>query len=90
MAPSASDSISIQTPRAGIIFAPKYLLPLFSDSVKKTPKERASCGTITRSTPLIMKVPWAVIKGNSDIKISCSFSVPKILFFNFTRVFKSP
>ena len=42
MAPSASDSISDQTCAPGIILAPKYLLPLLSDSVKKT----RNCGQV--------------------------------------------
>ena len=39
-------SISIQTPRAGMILAPKKFLPLSSVIVKNMPNERASCGTI--------------------------------------------
>ncbi len=43
----------------------------FADS-KNTPGERWSCETTTRSVPLMMNVPWSVIKGISPKKTSCS------------------
>ena len=39
---------------------------------KKTPGERCSCETMTRSVPLTMKVPFCVISGMSPKKTSCS------------------
>ena len=39
---------------------------------KKTPGERCSCETITRSVPLMMNVPFSVISGMSPKKTSCS------------------
>ena len=56
-APSDSDSISIQEPRAGIIFAPNKFLPFDSFNVKNIPYDLANWGITTLSIPLIMKVP---------------------------------
>src|SRR3989338_2872346 len=53
---------------------------------KKTPYERASCGTTIRSTPLMTKVPCGVIHGKSARNISCSFSSPVVLFLRRTTM----
>src|SRR3989344_101126 len=53
---------------------------------KKTPYERASCGTTIRSTPLMTKVPCGVIHGKSARNISCSFSSPVVLFLRRTTI----
>ena len=43
-----------------------------SSSSKVTPGERCNWETMTRSAPLIMKVPRSVIIGRSQKKTSCS------------------
>src|SRR5229473_2116392 len=50
---------------------PKKYVRLLAVS-KKTPGERCNWLTITRSVPLIMKVPFWVINGTSPKKTSCS------------------
>ena len=57
---------STQEPRYGMIRAVKSFLPLgCEDSSKKTPGERWSWLTMTRSAPLMMKVPLSVMIGSS-------------------------
>ncbi len=58
----ASNSNSTQLPRYGMICAAKRP---FSGCEKKTPGERWSWLTMTRSVPLMMKVPFSVISGMS-------------------------
>ena len=41
-------------------------------SSKNTPGERWSCDTMTRSAPLITKVPFSVMSGSSPRYTSCS------------------
>ena len=48
---------------------------VWADSlVKKTPGERWSCETMTRSVPLMMNVPLSVISGMSPKKTSSSLA----------------
>jgi hypothetical protein len=47
--------------------------------VKKAPGERKSWLTTTRSAPLVMKVPLAVIRGSVPKKRSSSFISPVAL-----------
>ena len=58
-------------PRYGMIFERKERGPSL---VKKTPGERWSCETMTRSVPLMMKVPLSVISGMSPKKTSSSLA----------------
>ncbi len=57
-----SYSNSTQDPRYGMICATYRFL---SSEWKKAPGERCSCETMTRSVPLMMKVPLSVISGMS-------------------------
>ena len=67
----ASNSKSSHEPRYGITRAENKSFPeecVFPRSCsKKTPGERCSCDTITRSVPLMMKVPVSVMSGISPI-----------------------
>ena len=74
----ASVSYSNQVPRVGIIWDVIINFPFFlSISFPKyTLGERTNCETITRSAPLITKVPLSVIMGISPKNISCSFTSP--------------
>ena len=57
---------STHEPRYGMMRAVKSSLPFgWVSSSKKTPGERWSCETITRSAPLMMKVPLSVMSGSS-------------------------
>ena len=64
-----SNSKSSHEPRYGITRAENSFLPelwaLPLSWSKNTPGERWSCETTTRSVPLMMKVPCAVISGIS-------------------------
>ena len=51
-------------------FPEATVLPLSSS--KKTPAERWSWETTTRSVPLMMNVPFSVIRGSSPRYTSCS------------------
>src|SRR5664279_1430405 len=66
-----SYSNSTHEPRYGMILPRKYVR-LFAVS-KNTPGERCNWLTITRSVPLMMNVPFCVIRGTSPKKTSCSF-----------------
>jgi hypothetical protein len=46
-------------------FPDEWVLPLSWS--KNTPGERCSCETMTRSVPLMMKVPLSVMSGNSPM-----------------------
>ena len=57
---------STHEPRKGMMRALYSLLPFgWMVSSKTTPGERCSCDTITRSAPLMMKVPRGVSTGRS-------------------------
>jgi hypothetical protein len=64
-----SNSKSSQLPRYGMMRAENSFLPeawvLPLSWSKNTPGERCSCDTTTRSVPLMMNVPCAVISGIS-------------------------
>ena len=47
-------------------------ITLGRNPLKNTPGERCNCDTMTRSVPLMMKVPLSVISGISPKKTSCS------------------
>jgi hypothetical protein len=51
---------------------------------KNAPKERASCGTIARSTPDTIKEPCGVMIGMSARKMSWLFSEPSVLLRSLT------
>ncbi len=71
--PLESVSYSIQAPRLGIIWAEYRKAPVLSMAFEKyTPGERTSWDTITRSAPLMMKVPCSVISGKSPMNTSDS------------------
>jgi len=71
---------STHEPRNGIIRAEKSRWPLVCVvSSKITPGERCNWLTITRSAPLITKVPNSVSSGNSPRKTS--FSIISLIFF---------
>ena len=73
----ASVSNSSQVPLEGIILPLNTVLPLLSKaSAKYAPGDRTNCDTITRSAPLMMKVPESVINGKSPINTSCSLISP--------------
>ena len=77
----ASFSNSNQVPLDGIILPLNTVFPLLSSaSAKYAPGERTNCDTITRSAPLIIKVPESVINGKSPINTSCSFISPVVEF----------
>ena len=54
---------------------------------KYTPGERTIWETMTRSAPLMMKVPPSVISGKSPMKISCSLISSVSLLRRRTRTF---
>ena len=57
---------STHVPRYGMIFAKYSVVPFgWIFSWKKTPGERCSWLTITRSAPLTINVPRSVIRGMS-------------------------
>ncbi len=60
--PFGSISNSTHEPRYGMIFPISVCAPSL---VKKTPGERWSCETMTRSVPLMTNVPFSVIRGIS-------------------------
>ena len=79
-------SYSSQAPRVGMT-CPKYLLLsvfLSMFSLKNTPALLTICDTITRSLPLMIKLPVGVIIGKSPMKIFCSLISPVSLFTSFT------
>ena len=85
----ASFSNSNQVPLDGIILPSKTVLPLLSmASAKYAPGERTNWDTITRSAPLIMKVPESVINGKSPINTSCSLisPVPELIKRKVARI----
>ena len=57
-----SNSNSIHEPRYGTTLASSEVAV---SRVNETPGERCSCDTMTRSVPLMMKVPVSVIRGSS-------------------------
>ena len=60
---------------------PKPSLPFLSTFPwKYTPGERTNCETITRSAPLMIKVPCSVINGKSPKNTSCDLISPVSLF----------
>ena len=69
--PFWSYSNSTHEPRYGMILA-RY--PCADSFVKKTPGERWSCDTMTRSVPLMTNVPCSVISGMSPKKTSSSLA----------------
>ncbi len=80
MAPSASDSISIQTPRLGMIFRAEPILALEllgdEEGAERT-RELRHDGALDAGYE--MKEPCGVIIGISARKMSCDFSEPKVL-----------
>src|SRR5581483_4484830 len=61
-----------------MILPRKY--PCAGTRSKNTPGDRCNCDTITRSVPLMMKVPLSVISGISPKNTSCSL-ISRTLFF---------
>ena len=71
-----NDAGGVDDVAAGVDPCPKY-----------TPGERTSWLTTTRSAPLMMKVPFSVMRGKSPMKTSCSLTSPVSLLISrtFTR-----
>ena len=80
--PFLSVSTSSQTPRFGIIFAP-WNFGFSGIWRKKTPGERTSWFTTTRSIPLMMNVPLSVIRGIEPRNTSCSLISPVSLLMSW-------
>ena len=66
--PFLSISSSTHEPRAGMRFAMKTCFSRSFGSIRYAPGERTNCVTMTRSVPLMMKVPQSVMSGRSPMK----------------------
>ena len=71
-APRLSISNSSQEPRAGMRLAMSTCFVGSLAAMTYAPGDRTSWVTITRSVPLMMKVPCSVIMGKSPMKTFCS------------------
>ena len=84
--PFLSISSSSHEPRLGIRFAVKTCFVGSFGSIRYAPGERTSCVTMTRSVPLMMKVPCSVIIGKSPMKTVCSRISPVSLLTKRTVI----